>query len=299
LARKKISAKTSRKDSLDPTKDQFITTTVSAADWAIERRRQIGVILGAALLAAIAGILIHRVLESREAAASASVFEGYEMMMAPLVPAGEEEVPPESEEADVPVFESASARATESLRRFEEAVEDRGGGTLGAVARLGEADALLELGEHDRAIAAYEEVLGSSEGEAGWLRANALEGIGSALEAAGRLDEARARFRELAETGGGRAALVGRYEEARIADAQGDDKTAVELLGEVVGEIAESGTYDRLDYLFVQARERLLILDPEADVPALPGGGMGGLEGLDPEMLRKLLEAQGKSGGAR
>ena len=49
---------------------------------------------------------------------------------------------------------------------------------------------------------------------------------------------------------------------------------------------------DALDYLFLQARERALAIDPQADVPRAPSTGLGGLDGMDPAMLQQLLEAR-------
>ena len=64
MARKKIrqTDKPKRKDELDPAKDEFITKSISALDWAYERRRPIALVLGLALVAAIAGIIIDSTL---------------------------------------------------------------------------------------------------------------------------------------------------------------------------------------------------------------------------------------------
>jgi tetratricopeptide (TPR) repeat protein len=299
VARKKISQKTSRKDDLDPTKDQFVKRSISIIDWAVERRRHIGVFLGVALLAAVAAIVVDRTVEGRRADASILIGDGLESFFAPLVPPTDELAGGEEEDAEEELsFETAGARATESLKRFEMAVEDQGGSAIGLMSLVGAAASHLELGEVDEAIQKYEQFLEEiGSGKDAWLRANALQGLGHALEQAGKLDDARARYQELAEQSEGRVKLFARYDEARIAQLQGDRTAAAGILKEVIDSITEDGEYDRLDFLFIEAGERLKVLDPEADVPSLPGGGFGGLEGVDPALLQKFLEAQQAAGG--
>ncbi|MBW2276462.1 MAG: tetratricopeptide repeat protein, partial [Deltaproteobacteria bacterium] len=194
-------------------------------------------------------------------------------------------------------YESSGARATESLKLFETAIEDQADSSLGMMALLGAAAAHLDLGETDKAIEKYEAFLEGYAADAPWLEPNALEGLGHALERAGKLDDARARYKELADGSEGRTKLVALYDEARIAELQGDKDGAVKMLGEIIDEVTEGGKYDRLDFLFIEAGERLKALDPEADVPALPGGGFGGLDGIDPAVLQQLMQARQAGGG--
>lgn len=300
VARKKISQKVRRKDELDPTKDQFVSKSISLLDWAVERRRQIGLILGVALLAAVAAILVNRTIEGKRAEASALLGDALEAYLSPLEPAGDEVPPPPEAEGDdedeILTYETAGARATESLRRFETAITDQGDSPVGAMALLGAASSHLALGETDRAIEKYEQFLAAGTVDSPWLRPNALAGLGHALEEAGKLDEARDRYSELADSTEGRTRLAARYDEARIAEQQGDLDAAKQMLKEVVDQITETGKYDRLDFLFLEAGERLKSLDPEADVPSLPGGGFGGLDGIDPATLEQLLRARQAAG---
>jgi tetratricopeptide (TPR) repeat protein len=302
VTRKKITQKSKRKDDLDPTKDQFISRSISLLDWAVERRRQIGMILGVGLLAAVAAIIVNRTVESRHQAASSLLGDALDAYFAPVVPPADDAVPPaaapgDNEEDDALTYETSGARATESLKRFEQALADQGSSPVGMMAALGAAAAHVDLGENDKAIEKYEQFLENGAGEAPWLRPNALEGLGHALEAGGKLDEARARYKELAEQSEGRTQLYARYDEARIATLQQDDEAAVGLLKGVIDEVTADGQYDRLDFLFIEAGERLKQLDSEADVPALPGGGFGGLDGIDPAVLQQLLQAQAQAGG--
>lgn len=299
MARKKIVTKKSQKDDLDPTKDQFVTRSISVLDWLVDRRRQIGLLLVVALIAAIAGIVIDRLMQSRNEDASALLGKGLEAATAEVVPPRDDEIPAEEDEGERLTFETRGARATEALKRFDETVKEQGTSVVGRLAELGIADAHFDLGEYDEAIAAYQAFLADAKDDVAWLRVNATEGLGHALEAAGKLDEARAKFKELADQETGRVALLARYEEARIANQLEDKNAATELLKEVMKGIVDDteNSYDRLDYLFVQASDLLLTLDPEADVPSLPGGGFGGLEGIDPALLQQLIRAQQGAGG--
>jgi tetratricopeptide (TPR) repeat protein len=299
VARKKISQKSRRKDELDPNKDEFVTRSISFLDWAVERRRHIGVFLGVALVAAVAAIVVNRVIDSRQAEATALIGDALEAALAPIVPPTDELAPEvEDDEEEELVYESAGARATESLKRFGVAIEDQGGSAIGLMALLGSAAAHMELGEVDQAIEQYQRFLDDgTSADTAWLRPNALEGLGHALEEAGKLDEARARFKELSDQSEGRTRLAALYNEARIVQQQGDKAAATELLQEVIDEITEGGEYDRLDFLFIEGGERLRSLDPEADVPSLPGGGFGGLDGIDPAVLEQLMRAKQQAGG--
>jgi hypothetical protein len=294
LARKKIKEKTNRKDDLDPRKDNFIEKSMTAFDWAMNRRRQIGVALGVALLAAVAGIVVSRALESRRAEASAALDGALAAALAPVVRLGDDpELPMEVDEGQPLTFETAAARATETVKRVAGLQEVQGGTAIGAAARLLEAGARLDSGEHEAAIAAYEAFLDEAGSDLDWLRPNAVEGLGLALEAAGRMEDSRSRFQELARTATGRTVLDAKYNEARLARSLGDNTAAAELLREVISGIV-GGEYDRLDYLFIQAGNLLRAVDPEAHVPSLPGGGMGG---FDPAMLEQLMRAQQAAGG--
>jgi len=302
LARKKIKAKEkpSRKDDLDPNKDQFITKTMTSLDWAYERRRPIALVLGVALVAAIAAIAVDWMLEQSRAEKSRFLGDGFEAALAPVIPTEKNSVTPPPANEDAPLtFETAKARATETLNKFKSAAKETDS-SLKLASQVGIAAAHLDLGEYDKAITIYEAFLSSKDASLVWLRAPAIEGLCYALEAQGKLKEAKSKIESLQQTEKGVAANMARYHGARLAIKTNDKDTAKKLLKEVLDSYTETDRLSRLDYVFIQARERLLAIDPEAEVPDLPSSGMGGLDlnNIDPKVLEQLMRARQGAGAS-
>lgn len=297
MTRKKIviKEKEKKKDDLDPMKDKFVTRSAAAFTWLMDRRKPFGIAAVTLVVAIVAGIAVSSLLNSRRAEAAALLADGFEAELAPVVPAAERPADLAKKNPDLLLFETNQARTEETKRRFEKAASDLDGKPAGAIARLGLAGALMDLGAFDKAAAEFEAFLAAPGDGAGWLKANALEGLGQALEAQGKLDEAKKRFAELGALGAGDLSAIGKVHEARIAIAKGDKDGARELLAEVVASMKDGGRIDRFNSTFVEARELLLGIDPKADVPALPSSG---LDGIDPAVLEQLLRAQQQSAGA-
>jgi tetratricopeptide (TPR) repeat protein len=298
VARRKIkqTEKTKRKDDLDPAKDEFVTKTISILDWAYERRRPIALVLGLALLAAIVGIIVDSIMKKSANEASAALSQGLEAALAPVIPlASEDAQTPSNADDDRLSFENREARATETLKRFEK-VASTGKSDVGLIADLVKAAAHLDLNETDKAAALYEKILKSKDTPS-WLIPIATEGLGLALEKKGDIDGACAKYDELISKSKGVGENLARYNAARIAQKKGEKEKAAELFKAIIDSYDERD-YSRLNFFFAQARERLLEMDPEADVPPLPAGGMGGLEGIDPELLQQLLQAQAGGGAS-
>jgi tetratricopeptide (TPR) repeat protein len=296
VTRKKITVKTDKKDDLDPMKDKFITKSASIFTWVVDRKQPIGIFVVGALAIVVAIIVISSVVESGRAEASGLLDKGFEAYLAPVIPAAE--VPKDLKEKapDLVYYTTRKARAEEAQKRFDKAAAEEAGAPIGAIARLGAAASQYDLGAFDKAAAGYEAFLDEADDGSAWLKANALEGLGQALEAQGKLDEARKRYKELGDLGDGTTSLIGRYHEARIAIQKGDKDAAKTILKDVIAAVKERGPIDALNYVFVASRELLLSIDPGADVPALPSAGLSGLDGIDPEMLQQLIQAKQAAG---
>lgn len=293
MAQKKIKRtdNDNRKDNLDPDKDQFVTQTMSVMDWAYERRRVIAVALVVALLAAVAGIVVDGMVEKSRTDESGVLANGLSAAVAPVIPADDDVTPPPADDEEVLTFDSARARATEALSKFKTAAENTEDSSQ-LIAKLGTATAHLDLGDYEKAIAAYKEFLAAKDPAVDLMRPAAVEGLGYALLAAGKADEALKQFESLSQSETGTAANMARYQAARVALEKQDREKATKLLKEVIDTYTKESNFGRLDYLFVRAREQLLALDPGADIPNLPTG-MGGFDfnNMDPRLLEQLRRA--------
>jgi tetratricopeptide (TPR) repeat protein len=298
VTRKKIVVKDKdkKKDDLDPMKDKFISRSATAFTWLMDRRKPFGIAAATLLVAIVAAIAVSSLLNSKRAEAASTLEKGLEADLAPVVPLADRPKDLEKTNPDLVLFETRKARAEESKRRFEKAASDLAGKPAGDIARLGLAASLQDLGAYDKAEAEYQKFLDDASDGADWLKANALEGLGQALEAQGKLDEARKRYQQLGDMNAGDLSAMGRVHEARVAAAKGDKDAAKKLLTEVIAAAKAGARIDASNLAFVQARAQLLVLDPGADVPRLPATGLSGLDGIDPALLEQLLKSQQAAG---
>jgi hypothetical protein len=206
-----------------------------------------------------------------------------------------------------PIFKNADAKRESALKKYED-VRERYPKTGAAIlARLAEGSLLLDKKDPDGAAAAFNEVKGSPLAAAdNEVRGRALEGLGFAYElkstldapnAAKYLDQALAVYKELENTvevkGFKELAM---YHQARCLVAKGDKDKAKELLVAARERIEKPGEQHPFPFLSEVVTERLRAIDPSA-VPAkppmrgMPGMG-GGMEGIDPEMLKQILQSQ-------
>ena len=293
MARKKIVKKIDVKDDLDPNNDEFMVKSMSFLDWAVERRKQLGALMLLILLAAIGGIVANNIMDADKESSSALLEAGLEVAVAPIIPS----------ENDIPAaddgkvwFETTEAKTSKSLELFGKVIEQKPGSTYAAMATLNMAAAKYDTGKYDEAVKQYKAFLSSMDETTKWLQSNAIEGLGQALEASGKIDEARTEYKKLSTNAEGDIALIGKYNEARLIEKT-DKDTAITMLKEVVDKVRDSGKTDKFNFLFVEAREHLLALDPDAVVPDLPTGM--DLNNMDPAMLQRLIQArQASAGGA-
>ena len=296
----KIKKQSGTKDDLDPTKDEFITKTTSVFDWAYEHRRPLGLLMVLALIGAVAGIIIDRVMESKRAEESALVSAGLAATFGRIKSDDADDAASkkdEDAEDDVLTFDSAQARAKEALNRWTHLVEE-GDPRYKSIGELEEASSLLDLGENEKALAAFRAFMAGAGNAPSWLKAQASEGLGYALEALGKLDEAKASFQKWMDQSEGPTKVIATYHTARLAQKEGDAETAKKLFKEVLDAYKDANAPGRYDVIFVQARTRLLTLDPSADVPPMPAGDMGAFDGIDPRILQQMMQSKSGSGAS-
>ena len=289
-----------KKDDLDPSQDEFITKTSSFMDWVYEHRRPVGLLVVVVLVVAVAGIFVHRYLQNKSATESKVLAAGLEASVARVVvpdpEADDAAVPKPDKEDDELTFDSFKARATEALKRWSDVSSKTV--ELKPLADLGMANAHMDLGEYDKAIAAYRSFLGSKDASVDILKAQAVEGLGYALEAEGKLDDAKAEFEKLISSSSSETKKMATYQSARISEKKGDMEAAKKGYKAVLDTYNETEKPSRFDVVFVQARTRLLTLDPKAEVPELPAGSGNPFEGMDPRLLQQLMQAQRGAGAS-
>jgi tetratricopeptide (TPR) repeat protein len=300
LSSRTIKKTETKKQELDPTRDEFISKTTSIFDWVYDHRRPIGLLIVLALLVAVGGIVFNHFSEKKRAEESQLVSSGLEASFALLKPPASEEPAADKgkkdkkEKDDELTFDSANARAKEALVRWTK-LADAGDSRFKDIGLLEKGAAELDLGEFEKAKQSYEQFLSNGDKIPSWLKAQAMEGLGYALEALNKTDEAKADFEKWMAEAEGPAKIVATYHAARLSLKKGDTETAKKLLKEVMAQYKVEKP-SKYDMVFAQARTRLLMIDPSAQVPDLPGGDMDGLEGIDPRILQQLMQAQSGAG---
>ena len=206
----------------------------------------------------------------------------------------------EQKEQDIrTVFPSRAEQQQTAIASYQTAAQGDGGAAL--LAKLGEAGVLLDRGDWDAAIAAYDAVLGSPLAAADTdVKGRALEGKGFSLEGKKDLDGALATFTQMAELSDDFFKTLSLYHQGRVHAAKGDDAKGTELLQEAkkVSEkakvdarlVANAHPYRWLDAAIDGA---LRDIDPNLALPK--PGGTGPMK-LTPEQLQQKLKEKGLSG---
>jgi tetratricopeptide (TPR) repeat protein len=196
-----------------------------------------------------------------------------------------------------PIFENDGARLAAALAGYRKAAELRPGSVAEGFARLGEGGVLFETGKADEALAVYDKLLASSVGQSEPdLRAGALQGRALCLEAKNDLPAARHAFEDLTAIGG--FENEGLYQQARIAQRQGDAATAKTLLAKLFKALGApkpanpSGLPDRPEF----SRERAVLLagvvDPQQKDVKIPEPPLGA------DAVQRMLEQLQEQGVA-
>ncbi len=183
--------------------------------------------------------------------------------------------PEAQQKADpTPVFASFAARNDAVLAAYTKVSQSYPGTGAALLARLGEAGTLLDMGQLDQALVAFEDVLKSPLAKADVdVRLRATEGKGFALEGKKDLDGALAVFIEIESIDKSFEDLA-RMHQARIHFRKGDKEKAKELL-KAIDKKLEIPTPDGPQQPYVRAvtGEYLRYIDP-ASAKKAPFGGM-------------------------
>jgi tetratricopeptide (TPR) repeat protein len=163
------------------------------------------------------------------------------------------------------VLPSPEARVAAAEKGYRAAATTRPGAPVETLSELGLAGVLYDGGKHADAQKLYEKVLASDLARKDPdVRGRALEGIALCLEAAGKVDDAFKRYKELENADLGTAfTAAARFSQARILHTQGKTPEAKELLQKVV-EATKPEPGEPPGYIGQAARDLLESIDPGA-----------------------------------
>jgi hypothetical protein len=249
------------------------------------RGRIVGAVLGVIGLG-FAVLLGRNYLTAGSAEQAQRLASAVELANAPVDPADSD-----GKNADgKPVFKSAADRATKAAEAFAFAAKESPDSRAAGWARLGQASLLVATGKADQAVGLFQSSY-AARGEDPTLGARALEGLGLALEASGKSDEALKRFEELKSFDDGTQKDLAEYHIARIKLAKGDRDGAKALLKDVydrLGTPAEGAPRSR--FLKGEVEARLA----ELDSSLVPAGGSEAQQFSQEEIQRLIQQLQQK-----
>lgn len=190
------------------------------------------------------------------------------------------------------VFKTPEERTDNALASFRKVQAEHGGTGTALLAKLGEAGALLDKHEWDKALEAFSAVSASTlAGADPDVKARALEGIGFGKEGKGDKDGAMAAFKELQGVDGGKNGYkeLGQYHEARLLLAKGEKEKGKDLLKQVHDALEKPTETKTSGYLKSIVDDNLRRIDPSL-VPAKPmiGGGAKGAAMSQEELDRAM-----------
>jgi len=288
--------------------DPLIERTQRLSEWARKNRNIVQGLVVAGVLLAV-GAFAYSYLDHKKAA-EASVA----LAQAVADERGEIGDPDKEEEGiheKVPIFRTADERRDAALAKYREVATKFHGTGAAWLARLGEGALLLDKRDADGAIAAFQEVAGSSLAKAdAEVRGRSLESLGFAYELRAELhpegrdkdlDEALAQYKQLDGSDVLGFKQMAPYNEARCYQLKGDKAKAIELLKGLREDLMKSMDTRLFAVLRELTEDRLRQMDP-GSIPPKPtnrmpaGGGQLSpeiLQKLSPEMRQRLLNMGG------
>jgi tetratricopeptide (TPR) repeat protein len=192
-------------------------------------------------------------LSSKAAKATVAYARIERIAAAPLLPEKAEasdaakEVAKDADDG-VPRFKTEKERLEAAVQEADRFVAEFGSGGLGRKAMFGKAGRLLVLDKTEEAATIFETlVAGEKEID---LKAMELEGVATAKEASGKLDEAVQVYTSLAEDGQRNGTFyVDRalFAKARILEKQGKSKDAENVLREILEKVPKTNLRHQID----------------------------------------------------
>ena len=222
--------------------DEFVSATQKAFGWAGENRKPL-IVASAVLIAAVVLFSGGKEVVARKSAKRVNAFaKAVDILATPVKPAkadgddaaadGGPDASPATPGADAkdegPSYETSKARADAALAEFGKI----DGGDVADLALLGKATALLDAGNTDEAVAAYQKFLESGVGDR--YRFFGHDGLATALADKGDEDGALAQVAKIATLDGGAHADHAAFRQGRLLESKGDSAGAIKAYKDLV-----------------------------------------------------------------
>jgi tetratricopeptide (TPR) repeat protein len=168
--------------------DRFQVAMSGAADWLSKRQKPVALAAGALVVIVVVAVGVTRYREGARAAAGSELYQAIEAASA------EVSATP-SPAAEGPTYKTTAERDRAALEAAQRVRGGHAGSRAAMTAALVEGDALLDLGEWDKAIAAYRSYLSSAPADDP-LRFAAIFGVARGEEGKGDLEGAAKTYLE-------------------------------------------------------------------------------------------------------
>jgi tetratricopeptide (TPR) repeat protein len=176
------------------------------------------------------------------------------------------------------------------LAAFRRVGAEFGGAPIAALAKLGEATQLYDLGRYAEARSVYESLLGSAATLAE-QEGRVYEDLGFVMESLNDLPAALRRYEEMARLGEGAYRDIAQFHQARVLERQHQPARAKEVLHGLIERLQRARPNDPLSgsansSVLEQAKALLHDIDPQdplgrrSEVPS------------DPDAIMRMLERQ-------
>lgn len=231
-----MARKIQRKELRKP--DELIGLGARLLDWIADQRAPLAIGLGSVLLIVFGVTLVIHLRRSAAVEEARPLLDAVKIRAFREAPEGEAPAPPGT--GGLPPIDPAALAAA-----ADEADEP----TIRALARLPLARLALDEGRLDEAAELYRGYLAADGGKSSPGRSIAQEGLGYALERAGKTEEADKAFAALGEIADGAWSALALYHRGRLAAAAGRVEDARKLFGEAkaLGNPRLAGITEKID----------------------------------------------------
>lgn len=261
----KAAAKAAKKGTeanLVPDEVQARVATAAAAYERNSNKLWLG--LGGAVVIGAGLFFLNDVFAERDYEAANALEQGLDAARGAIVKDGEDG----PEDDDIETFPSVEARAKKAEEAYASAAQKFGEKAAGHWAKLGEANALAQLGKHVDAEKIFATLTSDADP---YIASRATEGVAFALEAQSKYAEAAGKYEALGKLNDGEVKPLADYHRARMLVAQGKQREAATVLEALIkGERAKPETAPTKFPNVVGDAETLLTeLSVELDDPKL------------------------------